>query len=507
MVPSVFVEMADLPFMAGGGKLDRKRLPEPAEDEETTQEPRTPTEEILCGIWADVLKRERIGTNQNFFALGGHSLLATQVISRVRQVFNLELPLRVLFEAQTVAGLAERIDQEKQAANFASVPPLRRAPREKPLPLSYAQQRLWFLDQLEPNSAAYNIPVALRLRGELRPESLDSALSEIVRRHEVLRTRFEIIDGEARQVIAPAGDVSIARLIEKRDLSTLPPDDREAEVQRQVHDEAAVPFDLARGPLLRVRLFHLSSTEHVLLVTMHHIVSDGWSMGILVREFVALYQAHEARKTSSLLEMPFQYADYAVWQREWLQGEVLDEQLLYWKKQLADVPALELPADYPRTIAESEHGARMSLILPQELSRRLKELGQREGATLFMTMLASFHLLLSRYTGQNDVAVGTPIAGRRWAETEDLIGFFVNTLVLRTAVSGSESFRELLAQVREKTLEAYAHQDVPFEKLVEELHPERDLTRTPLFQVMFVLQNAPQTELQIPGLVSFRHEY
>jgi amino acid adenylation domain-containing protein len=500
MVPSVFVEMTELPFMAGGGKLDRKRLPEPAEDEEIAQEPRTPTEEILCGIWGDVLKRERIGANQNFFALGGHSLLATQVISRVRQVFNLELPLRVLFEAQTVAGLAGRIDQQKQAANFASVPPLRRVPREKPLLPSYAQQRLWFLDQLEPNSGAYNIPVALRLRGEFRPESLDSALSEIVRRHEVLRTRFEIVDGEARQVIAPAIDVCTARLIEKRDLSTLPADDREAEVQRQVRDEAAVPFDLARGPLLRVKLFQLCSTEHVLLVTMHHIVSDGWSMGILVREFAALYQTYEAKETSSLPEMPFQYADYAVWQREWLQGEVLDEQLAYWKKQLADVPVLELPADHPRTMAESEQGSRLSLILPQELSRGLKELGQRAGATLFMTMLATFQVLLSRYAGQSDVAVGTPIAGRRLAETEDLIGFFVNTLVLRTAVNGSESFREVLAQVREKTLEAYTHQDVPFEKLVEELHPERDLTRPPLFQVMFVLQNAPQTELKIPGL-------
>ncbi|HET8890742.1 MAG TPA: non-ribosomal peptide synthase/polyketide synthase, partial [Candidatus Angelobacter sp.] len=500
MVPSVFVEMAELPFMAGGGKLDRKRLPEPSEDEETGQAPRTPTEEILCGIWGDVLKRERIGINQNFFALGGHSLLATQVISRVRQVFGLELPLRALFEAQTVAGLAARIEQEKQAANVASLPPLRRVPRGVPLLLSYAQQRLWFLDQLEPNSAAYNIPVALRLKGELRTEPLDRALQEIVRRHEVLRTRFEPVDGEPRQVIAPASDVYIARLIEKHDLSAFSADDQRAEVQRQVREEAALPFDLANGPLLRAKLFRLSSTEHVLLVTMHHIVSDGWSMGVLIREFAALYQAYEAGQTPSLPEMTFQYADYAMWQREWLQGAVLDEQLAYWKKQLEDVPVLELPADYPRTIAESEQGARLNLVLPAELTQKLRELSQREGATLFMTMLASFQLLLSRYTGQSDVAVGTPIAGRRWAETEDLIGFFVNTLVLRTQVSGDQSFREVLAQVREKTLEAYAHQDVPFEKLVEELHPERDLARTPLFQVMFVLQNAPQTELQIPGL-------
>ncbi|HWF05357.1 MAG TPA: amino acid adenylation domain-containing protein, partial [Candidatus Angelobacter sp.] len=501
MVPSVFVEMAELPFTAGGGKLDRKRLPETVEDDEAAvQEPRTPTEEILCGIWSAVLQRERVGVNQNFFALGGHSLLATQITSRVRQAFAVELPIRALFEAQTVAALAERIDKQKQVANFVSVPPLQKASPGKPLLLSYAQQRLWFLDQLEPNSGAYNIPVALRLSGEVRLGSLVGALSEIVRRHEVLRTRFEVIDGEARQVISPAGKVLIEPLFEQRDLSALSADDRQAEVQRQVSKEAAVPFDLARGPLLRVKLFRLSATEHVLLVVMHHIVSDGWSMGVLVREFAALYQAFEAGQTPSLPEPPFQYADFAVWQREWLQGEVLEEQMAYWKKQLADVPTLELPTDHPRSMAESERGARVTMTLPQELSRGLKELGQREGTTLFMTLLASFHLLLSRYTGENDVAVGTPIAGRRWAETESLIGFFVNTLVLRATINGSQSFLEVLAQVREKTLEAYTHQDVPFEKLVEELHPERDLTRTPLFQVLFVLQNAPQTELQVPGL-------
>jgi amino acid adenylation domain-containing protein len=500
MVPSVFVEMAELPFTAGGGKLDRKRLPEMVEDEAVAQEPRTPTEEIVCGIWSTVLQKERVGVNQNFFALGGHSLLATQVISRVRQAFGVELPIRALFEEQTVEGLAERIDQQKQIANFASAPPLRQASREKPLLLSYAQQRLWFLDQLEPNSGAYNIPVALRLSGQLQIGSLISTLHEIVRRHEVLRTRFEVIDGEAHQAISPAINVPIELLFEQRDLTSLAGDDCHAELQRQASEEAAVPFDLARGPLLRVKLFRLSSTEHVLLAVMHHIVSDGWSMGILVREFATLYQAYEAGQTPSLPALPFQYADFAAWQREWLQGEVLEEQLAYWKNQLADVPALELPTDHPRSMAESERGGRISVILPQELSQELKGLGQREGTTLFMTLLATFQLLLSRYAGQDDVAVGTPIAGRRWAELENLIGFFVNTLVLRATVIGSQSFLEGLAQVREKTLEAYTHQDVPFEKLVEELHPERDLTRTPLFQVMFVLQNAPQTELQIPGL-------
>ena len=353
MVPSVFVEMADLPFMAGGGKLDRKRLPEPVEEEETAQDPRTPTEEILCGIWADILKRERIGTNQNFFAMGGHSLLATQVISRVRQVFNLELPLRVLFEAQTVAGFAERIDQAKQAANFASAPPFRRTSREEPLPLSYAQQRLWFLDQLEPGSAAYNISMKLRLSGELNREAMAQALNEMVRRHEVLRTRFVVQDGNPVQEIAEEFHVKV----EEKEIAAGTAEEREEETRRLVREEVGRAFDLGRGPLLRVKLLRVEEQEHVLVVTMHHIVSDGWSMGIAVREFAQLYAGYVRGEKAELAEMEVQYGDYAVWQREWLQGEVLEEQIGYWKKQLGERSHAE-SADGPCATGSDEPARR-----------------------------------------------------------------------------------------------------------------------------------------------------
>lgn len=498
MVPAAFVELAELPYMAGGGKLDRKRLPEPPEEAHEAKAPRTPTEEILCGIWSEVLKQDRVGVDDNFFALGGHSLLATQVMARVRRAFGMELPLRVLFEAQTAEALAERIEQRKQAGDSAPAPLFRHVSREAPLPLSYAQQRLWFLDQLEPGSAAYNIPVAVRLKGELKIEVLKCALNEIVRRHEVLRTSFAIVDGEARQVIVPADADHSAILIEMADFAGMEQVDAETEMQRRVRVESATPFNLSQGPLLRLRLFRLGPAEHVLLAVMHHIASDGWSQGIMVREFATLYQAYAEGRKSPLPELPFQYADYAVWQREWLQGELPDGQLAYWKEQLADVPALELLTDHPRS--ESVAGSGLHLILPQHLSEGLKRLARSEGATLFMTMLAGFQLLLARYASQDDIAVGTPIAGRRWAETEDMIGFFVNTLVLRVRIDSKASFTELLAQTREKTLDAYAHQDLPFEKLVEELQPERHLGRTPLFQVMFALQNAPQSELQLPAL-------
>ena len=503
MVPSVFVEMTDLPFMAGGGKLDRKRLPEPAEDEETAQEPRTPTEEILCGIWGDVLKRERIGANQNFFTLGGHSLLATQVISRVRHVFNLELPLRVLFEAQTVAALAERIEQEKQAANFASVPPLRRVPREKPLPLSYAQQRLWFLDQLEPGSAAYNIPFKLRLKGELNREAVAWALNEMVRRHEVLRTRFVVRDGSPVQEIAEEFHVKL----EEEEIAAGTSEEREEEARRLAREEVGRAFDLEQGPLLRVKLLRVDEQEHVLVVTMHHIVSDGWSMGIAIREFVQLYAGYVRGEKAELPELGVQYADYAVWQREWLQGEVLERQIGYWKKQLKNLQTLELPTDRPRPAVMSQRGGRIQVGVKAEVLRGLQKLSREEGVTLFMTLLASWQMLLARYSGQSDIVVGVPIAGRTRVETNGLIGCFVNTLVLRSRVRKEERVRELLRQVRERTLEAYEHQEVPFEKLVEELQPERDLSRQPLFQVMFGLQNmwmqgegAESEGLKLPGL-------
>jgi aspartate racemase len=361
--------------------------------------------------------------------------------------------------------------------------------------LSFAQQRLWFLDQLEPHRAVYNIPDSHCFDGPLNLAALERSLSEIVRRHEILRTTFQTVAGEPVQVIAAPQPLRL----EVTDLSHLPAPERKAEAQRLANEEAQQPFDLARGPLLRVQLLRLGEAEHVLLLTMHHIISDGWSIGVLEREWTVLYAAFSAGQSSPLAELAIQYADFAVWQREWLRGEVLEEQLGYWREQLGgELPMLELPTDRPRPAMQSYRGAEEALEFSEEVSRRLQEVGRAAGATLFMTLLAAFNVLLWRYSRQDEIIIGTPIANRNRAETEELIGFFVNTLVLRTKLSGGMSFLELLEQVRETTLGAYGHQDVPFEKLVEELQPERSLSRQPVFQVMFTLQDAE--ELKLAGL-------
>ena len=372
-----------------------------------------------------------------------------------------------------------------------------RSSRDVELPLSFAQQRLWFLDQLEASGSFYNLPAAVRLRGVLNVAALEQTLSEVVRRHEVLRTTFVAVDGEPRQVIKPFTPVSLPVF----DVSELDAAEREAETRRLLSEEASRPFDLARGPLVRACLVRLGAEEHVALVTMHHIISDGWSTGIFIREVAALYKAFLAEEESPLAELPIQYADFAHWQRGWLQGEVLAEQLDYWREALAEMPTmLELPTDRPRPREQTFNGAMVSVEVPAELTWQLKALSQREGVTLFMTLLAAFQSLLFRHSGQDDIVVGTPIANRRYRELEDLIGFFVNTLALRARSLETLTFTELLQQVREVTLAAYAHQDLPFEKLVEELQPERDLSRNPLFQVMFALQNAPSSVLELPGL-------
>jgi amino acid adenylation domain-containing protein/FkbM family methyltransferase len=494
MAPAVIVELAELP-LTSNGKVDRKALPDPGYPQQEQTAPCNMEEEILCGIFSEVLKLDQVGTAQNFFDAGGHSLLATQIISRVRNAFGVDLPLRALFEAPTVAGLAERLERARAATSVA-VPPLARVTREQAIPLSFAQQRLWFLDQFVPNSPTYNSNVALSLQGDLNVQALESAFSEIVSRHEVLRTRMEVLQGQPRQVIAPPAPVSVPVM----DLSPLPQAEQEVEIQRCMHDQAEESFDLARGPLLRMKLLRRSASDHVLLVTLHHIVSDGWSMSIMVREFSRLYEAHVLGGKPPLPELPLQYADYAVWQRNWLQGEILRQQVGYWKGQLAEAAPLEMPTDFPRGTIESEAGESLKWELSEELSRKLKELSRREGVTLFMTLLAAFQVLLARYSGQSDISIGSPIAGRTRTELEGLIGFFVNTLVLRTDLGERPTFRELMGRVREITLSAYAHQDVPFEKLVEELQPDRDLSRSPLFQAMFVLQNTPSLELELPAL-------
>ena len=366
-------------------------------------------------------------------------------------------------------------------------------------PLSFAQHRLWFLNQLDPSSPAYNIPAGIRLTGALDRPALERSLQEIVRRHEVLRTTFPLVEEQPVQAIAPFLIIELPVV----DLAELPPDQREAAVQRLAKEQAQQPFDLAKGPLLRLTLLRLTDEEHVLVLTIHHVVFDGWSTGVFLRELTMLYQAFTAGRPSPLPELPIQYADYSRWQRQWLQGEALDAQLAYWKKQLAGEPAaLELPADHPRPASQTFHGAVHCSVLPTALSEKLQALSRQEGGTLFMTLLAAFQTLLHRYTGQEDVWVGSPIANRTRTEIEGLIGFFVNTLVLRTNLGGNPTYRELLARVREVTLGAYAHQDLPFEKLVEELQPQRDLGRSPLFQVLFILHNAPVAPLELSGLTA-----
>ncbi|MFL6192597.1 MAG: amino acid adenylation domain-containing protein, partial [Thermoanaerobaculia bacterium] len=498
MVPAAFVALDAFP-LTSNGKVDRKALPAPeqAGSEEEYLAPRTPTEEVLAGIWADLLGLERVGATDNFFDLGGHSLLATQVMSRLREAFGVEMPLHDIFEAPLLADLAARVEAARRTGTVPPAPPLLPVPRAGRLPLSFAQQRLWFIDQLEPGSPLYNVPAALRVEGPLNGAVLALCLGEIVRRHEALRTVFAAVKGSPAQVIRPAAPF----LLPIVDLAGLPAREREATALALAEDEAVRPFDLSRDPLLRCVLLRLGEGDHVAALTLHHIASDGWSRGVLVREVAALYAAFAEGRPSPLPEPQVQYADFAVWQRSWLQGEVLEHGISFWRRPLADLPPLlELPTDRPRPAVRSDRGAIRPLSLPAGLTRRAEALARREGVTLFMLLLAAFQALLARYSGQDDLAVGTPIAGRNRVETEGLIGFFVNTLVLRGNLAGEPSFRELLGRVRETALAAYLHQDVPFEKLVDELAPERSLDRTPLFQVMFALQNLPVESLEVQDL-------
>jgi amino acid adenylation domain-containing protein len=499
MVPTAFVALNELPLMPNG-KIDRKALPDPDQARLTGETPyvapRGPVEEGLAEIWAEVLGRERVGVEDNFFDLGGHSLMAAQVLARLRDTFGVELPLRDLFENLTVAGQARRIEDALRAESSVQAPPLTRADRPERIPASFAQQRLWFLDQLEPGSVAYNMPAAVRLVGALDVPALERALNEIVRRHEGLRTTFGSEDGVPFQVLAPELTVRLPLT----DLTGRSAGEREAEAMGWVEREVRRPFDLARGPLLRAALLRLGEEEHIVAVTMHHIISDAWSIGVLIRETAALYDAFAHESPAPLPELPLQYADYAIWQRGWLQGDVLQAQLDYWAERLTGVPVLELPADRPRVAAPLRRGGMRSAVLPKELLAGARELGRKEGATLFMTLMAAFQAFLHRYSGQDDFAVGTPIAGRTRSEVEPLIGFFVNTLVLRADLSGEPTFRTLVRRVRQAALGAYAHQDLPFERLVVALHPERTSTHTPLFQVMFVVQNAPMPPLESPDM-------
>jgi amino acid adenylation domain-containing protein len=500
MVPQSFVCLDALP-LTPNGKVNRKALPEPdfaragAGDEAATL---TPVEEMLAGLVCEVLGAQSVGLDDDFFELGGHSLLATQLMSRVRDTFEVEIALRQFFESPTVGELARQIEAARAAGRHAEqVPPVVPVERTEHLPLSFAQRRLWFINKLEPGSALYNVSAAVRLTGSLDVESLARSLSEVVRRHESLRTHFaEINDREPVQIIEPPAPLRLTRV----DLSGETHEAREAEAARLIEQEAQRPYDLSTGPLLRISLIRLDEGEHILAVMMHHIISDGWSMGVLVREVAALYSAFVEGQPSPLAELEVQYADFAAWQREWMSGEVLELELQYWRRRLAGAAVLELPADHPRPAKPSFRGAKHAFTLPADLSEAVRALSRREGATLFMTLLAAFQTLLHRHTGQTDIVLGTDVANRNRAATEPLLGFFVNQLVLRTDLSGNPNFRELLGRVRGVTLDAYAHQDLPFDKLIEALRPDRKVSLTPLFQAKLVLQNAPMPPLELPGL-------
>jgi amino acid adenylation domain-containing protein len=489
IVPGAVVVLDAFP-RTPNGKIDRAALPAPGDDGDTFAPPRTAVEEIVAGIWARVLGRASVGIHDNFFTLGGHSLLAVQMIAHARQALGVEVPMRVLFETPTVAAFAASLDRMRAPA---VAPPLTRAVREAPIPLSYAQQRLWFEYQAAPDAASYNVPLGIRLRGPVDLTALQRSLTEIVRRHEVLRTRFPMSGLEPVQEVTLATVVPLPVM----DLRSLAPAAWDRALRRISAAEAARPFDLTKGPVMRAQIAR-GAHEHVFQVTLHHIATDGWSMRLLIDEFSALYAAYTRGIPSPLPEPPLQYADFALWQRAWLRDAVLADQLAYWRQQLAGAPLLDVPTDRPRESHATLSRATLTVTLDAGVTGELRTLSQREGVTLFMTLLAAFQIALGRWTGQTDVVVGTDAANRTFAETESLIGFFINQLALRTSLGGNPTAREVLARVRETALGAYAHQDVPFEQVVETLSVARDADRAPVFQHKFVLQTSTR-RAAVPG--------
>lgn len=501
MVPAEFVFVDALPLTAHG-KIDRRALSASASvhihARPAFEPPRSPLEELVCEIWQDVLKQPSLSIHENFFMLGGHSLLATQVVSRIRTILHIEIPVRMLFEAPTVALFAARLEAALALPTLPLLPPVVATTQREQVPLSFAQQRLWFLYEMQPESSFYNAPATIRLSGPLQVDALRRSLYEIVRRHVALRTTFEVFQEQPVQIV----HAFLPPEEQFFDLSHVMQERQEEEVLFLLKEEVQKPFDVVQGPLLRTTLVCLQPEEHILFICMHHIICDGWSLRVFYQELTTLYAAYIHKQPSPLRTLPIQYVDFALWQRQWLQGNRLEQLLAYWQEQLANLPVLELPTDRPRPAVESFSGAYLPFTFPAPLTEQLKILSRREGVSLFMTLLAAFQVLLFRYSGQEDIVVGSPIANRTHGDLEDLIGFFVNMLVLRTQLSGDISFRQLLARVSQITLDAYAHQDLPFEKLVEALHPERTLRQNPLCQVVFVLQNAgtPTEDLNLSGL-------
>ena len=501
MVPSAFILLNTLP-RTPHGKLDRNALPAPDQSRPLLEESyvalRTPVEELLAQIWADLLKVEKVGLHDNFFDLGGHSLLATQLISRVRDTFRLEFALRSLFEAPTVARLAKHIESVRQRATGARALPIVPEQINGDCPLSFSQERFWFLSQLEPNNLAYQVTFGFHLTGPLNVKALEQSLTEIVRRHETLRTTFHQRNGGLVQVISQQWVFQISILDLRQQTAAV----LDAEVERIFDKERRRPFDLSADLLLRATLLRLDNSEHVLILARHHMAWDHWCIEIFFRELSVLYQAYAIGRASSLPELPIQYKHYALWQRKMFHRAELENHLTYWKEQLRDAPpTLNLPTDHPRKpLHNRRRGGRQTVHLPTRLADDLKALSRRGGTTFFMTLLAAFQTLLHRISGQDDIVVGTPVAGRDRSETEGLIGLFLNTLVLRTNLCGNPTFFQLLRRVRDVALGAYDHQDLPFEKLVEELKPARDLTQTPIFQVFINSYNFKETGLDLDGL-------
>ena len=500
MVPGSIIWLADLP-RTPSGKVDRSKLPTPNSLAQSSEflAASTPTEQRICDIWSQVLRLQQVGVLDNFFELGGHSLLATQVIARVRDQLGVDIPLRAFFRGSiTVRSLAQQVDEVAGTTQRVQIPQLVHKPQTGPIPLSFMQERLWFLEQLLSLGGTYNETLVLQLEGNLSLVSLNSSFDQLTRRHDTLRTRIGIsADGDGYQVVAPSGEFGPLPII---DLSDLSEDERAAQMKLVIQAEAQRPFDLSLN-LFRALLVKLAPEVHVLYIGLHHCISDFWSLGILLSELSAIYRGHVSGDPAPLPSLEIQYADYVLWQRDWLRGDALKGQLEYWKRQLADAPAaLELPLDHPRPAISSYRGSRVNFSLSSDLAVALSKLGRTEGATLYMILLAAFQLLLCRWSGQNDIAIGSPIAGRAQRKTEGLIGFFANTLVMRTDLSGDPTFLELLARVKEVALGAYANQEMPYEKLTVELQPERDLSRQTLFQVMFTLQNQPANLIDLPGL-------
>ncbi|QAT87101.1 long-chain-fatty-acid--CoA ligase [Corallococcus coralloides] len=490
MVPSAIVKLERLP-LTPSGKVDRKALPAPdaGGSKDTYVAPREGWESLVAELWAPLLNVSRVGAHDHFFELGGHSLLATRVVSRLRDVLQQDVPVRLLFEAPTVARFAERLEALKKGSHGPPAPPIVEVSREQPLPLSFAQQRLWFLARLDPEGYAYNVPFFFQLEGPLEARALEAALDALVQRHEALRTTFSEAHGQPVQHVRAHQPLTLA--LEETS---------EEALRQRAEVEVRKPFDLEQGPLVRATLVRTAPERHTLLLVMHHIVCDFWSIDILVRELKALYSASLRHDSPALPQLPVQYPDFAAWQRQVMQGETLEAQRAWWKQHLDGAPpTLDLPTDRPRPPVQSFKGLQFSRPLPASLPAAIQSLARDAGVTPFMLLLAGFHALLARHSGQEDIVVGTPIAGRGRREVENLIGFFTNTLALRVDASGAESFRALLGRVREACLGAYAHQDMPFEQLVDALVPSRDLSRSPLFQMMFVFQNAG-APWELPGV-------